>query len=445
MYSINNKLLKNWGNYPIVDAHQTFIENESDFFSSEVPSSIIARGLGRSYGDSSLSLSTYEMRNNNYFLSLSTEGVLECTGGVSLESIINFLSPKGWFLPVTPGTKFVTIGGAIASDVHGKNHHADGVFSDHIISFRIFTGSKILECSRTNNSELFYASCGGMGLTGVIVTAKLKLLPIQSSFILQTQKRAANFEELMDLFESSENKKYTVAWIDCLAQGNSLGRGVMISGDHVSKDELVGTKMSHDPLRLQKSLPANIPFYFPSFVLCSESVYLFNQLYFNKPSSDLDNSFTTFNPFFYPLDFVSNWNKIYGVRGFVQYQFVVPLKTSKAAIQNILEKVSDKGIASFLAVLKLFGEASEGYLSFPMRGYTLALDFPIVDGLFDFLEELDQVVLKAGGRLYLTKDARMSAQMFYSSYPNIDKFKQVLQNYGCNKYFKSMQSDRLEL
>ncbi|MCO4781889.1 MAG: FAD-binding oxidoreductase [Candidatus Cloacimonetes bacterium] len=445
MYLNRNKNTTSWGNYPQVDALSQFIEREKDVNSLDMTKKLIARGLGRSYGDSALSKSIVNLEKNDYFISFSNEGILECTAGVSLESIISVFSTRGWFLPVTPGTKYVTVGGAIASDVHGKNHHADGVFSDHVESFRIFTGEEILECSKSVNPDLFYATCGGMGLTGIILTVTLRLLKIHSSYIIQSQTRASNFEDLMRLFEGSESEKYTVAWIDCLSKGEHLGRGVMISGEHATYDDLLGTKMQENPLKLCKSFPAKIPFNFPSFALCSESVYLFNQLYFNKPSSELDRALTTFDPFFYPLDFVSDWNKIYGARGFVQYQFVVPMKSSKKAIQEILERVSDKGIASFLAVLKLFGKESEGYLSFPMRGYTLALDFPIMEGLFEFLDELDKIVLDANGRLYLTKDARMSADTFHKSYKNVNKFKSVVQKYGCDRFFKSLQAKRLGL
>lgn len=445
MYLSKSKKVTSWGNFPQIDALSQYIEREQDIFLLDTSEKLIARGLGRSYGDSSLSKSIVHLDKNDYFLSLSEDGVLVCTAGISLEDIIRYLSPRGWFLPVTPGTKYVTVGGAIASDVHGKNHHADGVFSEHVESFRIFTGEEVLECSKSLNPELFYASCGGMGLTGIILTVTLRLLRIESSYIIQSQTRASNFEELMWLFEESEKHKYTVAWIDCLSTGKNLGRGVMISGEHATYDELFGTQMQENPLKLNKGIPAKIPFNFPSFALCSESVYLFNQLYFNKPSSELDCGITTFDPFFYPLDFVSDWNKIYGARGFVQYQFVVPFTSSKAAIQEVLERVSDKGMASFLAVLKLFGEESEGYLSFPMRGYTLALDFPIVEGLFEFLDELDKVVLSAGGRIYLTKDARMSVDTFRASYKNISKFKDVVQNYGCDRFFKSIQAERLGL
>ncbi|MCJ8347887.1 FAD-binding oxidoreductase [bacterium] len=443
MYLSKDKIVKSWGNFPEISAKQYFIEREEDFRLIEDQEKLIARGLGRSYGDSSLYSSTLEMSHLNYFVSFSEDGILECTGGISLEEIIQTFAARGWFLPVTPGTKYVTIGGAIASDVHGKNHHEDGVFSNHVLSLRLFIGRSIVECSRTENSDLFLATCGGMGLTGVIVSAKIQLHEIESTYILQDQKRASNFEELMSYFESSEDKKYTVAWIDCLATGSELGRGVMISGRHAKKSELLGSMYYDKALVLHESLPVKIPCNFPSFALCSESVYLFNQLYYGKPSSELRDSLTTFDPFFYPLDFVSDWNRIYGARGFVQYQFVVPIKTSRDTLRIILERVSEKGIASFLAVLKLFGEESDGYLSFPMRGYTLALDFPIVEGLFDFLEELDKIVLDSGGRLYLTKDARMSSDTFHASYSKIERFQEVLNKYECNQYFRSMQSERL--
>ncbi|PCJ20661.1 MAG: FAD-linked oxidase [Candidatus Cloacimonadota bacterium] len=441
MYSRKAKI-KNWGNYPKVNSNQLFFENEKDV--SKINLSI-ARGLGRSYGDSSLFSTTIEMSKYNYIQSFSEDGVLECTGGLSLEEIINIFSIRGWFLPVTPGTKYVTIGGAIASNVHGKNHHTDGSFSKYVLSFHLFNGNSIIECSRQENRDLFLATFGGMGLTGIIISAKIQLLSIETSYIIQDQKRASNFEELMSYFESSEEEKYSVAWIDCLAIGNELGRGVLITGHHATRDDLYGTTFFDNPLKLHTSLQVKIPIDFPDFILCSESVYLFNYLYYSKPSSETIKGFCKFDPFFYPLDFVSEWNRIYGSTGFVQYQFVIPMKSSREALRVILEKISDKGFASFLAVLKLFGEEDEGFLSFPMRGYTLALDFKIVEGLFDFLEELDQIVLKAGGRLYLAKDARMSKSTFHKSCYDINGFQEVLKKYNCGDYFKSLQSERLGL
>jgi decaprenylphospho-beta-D-ribofuranose 2-oxidase len=369
--------------------------------------------------------------------------VFECQSGLILDQILEVIVPGGWFLPVTPGTKFITVGGAVASDVHGKNHHIDGSFSNHILEMEIVLASgDTIICTPEINHDLFEATCGGMGLTGIISRVKFKLKKIETSYIRQKQIKAGNLEELIGLFDRYKDYNYSVAWIDCLKKGPHFGRSILMLGEHASINDL-DEKQNKNPLQLPKKKQINFPFNLPSWVLNAFTVKAFNFLFYSKNFKKEINNVIGYEPFFYPLDAILHWNRGYGRKGFVQYQFVLPLE-SKNGLVEILNRISDKGLGSFLAVLKVFGK-QESIISFPREGYTLALDFPVKDGLFEFLDELDQIVLQHGGRLYMSKDARMKPGILQHGYPDLEKFKDIVRKFNPDGKIHSMQSDRLYL
>jgi len=438
--------ISGWGNYPKVEAENFSFDYHKDLIQKIKPlPKLIARGNGRSYGDSSLAGNVVSSLNYNRFLAYDQiNGIIKCEAGVMLSDVLDLVIPDGWFLPVTPGTKFITVGGAVASDVHGKNHHKEGSFSKHTLNITILCADgSVLNCSKSENKELFEATCGGLGLTGVILQVEFQLKKIESSYIKQRQVKAKNLDEIFELFESNENITYSMAWIDCLKGGKGFGRSIMMAGEHAKLDEL-SKKQQANPLIPTNQTPFKIPFNFPSFVLNKLTIKAFNMLYYHKNLKKDFESIIPYNPFFYPLDAILHWNRMYGKKGFVQYQFVLPMETSKKGLIRILKRIREKGLGSFLAVLKLFGEQND-LISFPMRGYTLALDFPVRPGLFKFLDELDKIVHDHGGRIYLSKDARMRQQFLNDSYPGLEKFSAIVKKYNPDFKFSSLQSKRLLL
>ncbi|MEF9477449.1 FAD-binding oxidoreductase [Chryseobacterium sp. 1B4] len=370
--------------------------------------------------------SIFSTKKLNKFISFDRlNGVIECESGVLLSDVLEIAVPQGYFLYVTPGTKFVSVGGAIASDVHGKNHHAEGCFSEYVIEFKLMTeNGEIITCSREENSDRFWATIGGMGLTGIILTAKFKLKNIESAYIRQESIKADNLEEIFKLFDESENWTYTVAWIDCLQKGKNIGRSILMRGEHAFQHELP-QNFSKTPLRLKKKFSPTVPFYFPGFVLNALTVKIFNWLYYKKQSKKEVKNFIDYETFFYPLDAINDWNKIYGKSGFIQYQMVIPKETGKEGMKRILETIAKSGNGSFLAVLKLFGKNNpQAYNSFPVEGYTLALDFKVNSKLKKLVDQLDAIVQEFGGRIYLTKDS-MSRSSLTSYLKNIQNPKFV--------------------
>lgn len=439
------KEITNWGNYPVKQANEIAGSSINDIRTSLAFTNgpIIPRGNGRCYGDASLGENVLSSLNLDYVLSFDyTNGIFQCESGMILDQILEIIVPKGWFLPVTPGTKYITIGGAIASDIHGKNHHVDGSFCDHVIEMDImlFNGD-VVTCSPIINQELFEASRGGMGLTGFILRATFRLKKIETSFIRQVQVKASNLNELMELFQEYRSYTYTMSWIDCLKSGKHFGRSILMAGEHAVKDEL-NTKQMRNSLEPYSDTLFTFPVNLPSFVLNPYTVKGFNFLYYQKNFRKYSNNIVPYDPFFYPLDKILDWNKGYGRNGFLQYQFVLPMESSKQGMVDILNRINRKGMGSFLAVFKVFGRQNN-LISFPMEGCTLALDFPVRKDLFPFLDELDRVVLDYGGRLYLTKDARMKAGIFWKSYSGSERFFELVQKYNPDKKFRSLQSDRL--
>ncbi|MGB8192135.1 MAG: FAD-binding oxidoreductase [Chitinophagaceae bacterium] len=437
------KQIANWGNYPAMQSDErSFAFDDQLKEVLNTPGSFIPRGNGRCYGDASLADVTVSTLKYDKILSFDIEnGILECQSGITLDQVLEVIVPKGWFLPVTPGTKFITVGGAIASDVHGKNHHVDGCFSHHVLEMDVLLGNgEILLCTPGRHTDLFEATCGGMGLTGVITRVKFGLKKIETSYIRQKQIKAENLDEVLRLFDEHKDYTYSVAWIDCLQKGKGFGRSILILGEHATLNELDEAKKK-EPLKLPAKKQITFPINLPWWVLNTFTVKAFNFLYYLKNTKKEINNIVSYEPFFYPLDAILHWNRGYGKKGFVQYQFVVPMEAKDGLIE-ILQRISDAGMGSFLAVLKVFGK-QDSLISFPKEGYTLALDFPVRKGLMEFLDELDEIVLKHGGRLYMSKDARMKPGMLEAGYPQLQQFKNIVHKYNPDQKFRSVQSDRL--
>lgn len=440
-------LIGGWGQYPKVNNRLTFFTEMDDLKTIVAGQDcLIARGMGRSYGDSALSNSTIisTQRFQRLLAFNNQTGILKCESGTTLSDILDVFVPKGWFLSVTPGTKFVSVGGAIASNVHGKNHHKVGSFASSIITFTLLLANgETVECSRSMNRELFYATLGGMGLTGFTLEVEIQLMPITSAYIQQKTIKCNSLDEVMRQFEQTSSWTYSVAWIDCLAKGESLGRSLLMLGEHVDTDSLP-IELKLNPLQFPVRKKLTIPFSLPAFTLNKVTVNAFNSLYYGV-RKDTAESLVDYDAFFYPLDAINHWNRIYGCQGFIQYQCAFPLATGYQAIKKILEYISLRGSGSFLAVLKLLGE-EEDMLSFPQKGYTLALDFPMRKDLFSWLQGLDDITQAYDGRLYLAKDARMSQSFFEKTYDfKYQQFSRVRRKVDKNKKFQSLQSIRLGL
>jgi len=428
--------LMSWGMYP--KNKNTVFKFDKEETLEEIinkHNELIPHGNGRSYGDSALSNKIINVKPKDYFIDFDEEkGLLHIQAGVLLSEILEAYVPRGWFLKVTPGTKLITVGGAIASDVHGKNHHVEGCFSECVKEFQIMLADgEVVTCSKEATPELFKATCGGMGLTGVILDAKIYLKKINSQYIDQTTIKTKNLKETFEAFEEYSNKPYSVAWIDCLAKGKEIGKCLLMVGDFRDDGKL------DYKLKKQKSIPFN----FPSFALNNWSVRVFNWLYYAKAKEGVSKQRVDIDTFFYPLDAIGHWNRIYGKNGFTQYQFILPKERSYEGLEEILTAISQSGKGSFLAVLKLYGKANDNYLSFPIEGYSLALDFKIEKGLFELLDKLDEIVVKHNGRIYLTKDVRVSKETFEKGYPQIETFRQFRKENKMNSKFQSLQSKRV--
>ena len=419
-----------WGNTPVQTCLLARPEKRRDLaelLASPPRGSLISRGLGRSYGDASLNENAgvvLHERLNRFMAFDPATGTLECEAGASLSDIIDVFLPRGYFPSVTPGTRFVTVGGMIAADVHGKNHHADGSVASFLDSFSLLTPARgELTCSRDENADLFLATLGGMGLTGIITRARLRLRKVESAYVNVTEKRAANLEECAALLQGDFAKfRYSVAWIDCLAGGRRLGRSVVMGGEHAGAHE-VPSSSARTPLAAPPARGRSVPFFMPGATLNSLTCRAFNATYYRAHPDA--RKISPYHSFFYPLDAVKHWNRIYGRRGFQQYQVVIPFEAGVGALAEILKQISGSGRASFLAVLKTFGPESGGLLSFPRPGWTLALDLPNSRGLNEFLSTLDALVVKHKGRRYLAKDAGMTREHFEAMYPRLPEFRAI--------------------
>lgn len=398
-------------------------------------SNCLAVGSGRAYGDSAYNDDGIMLDNTglNKFIEFNCEeGILIAESGVTLEEILTLAVPGGWFLPVTPGTKFVTLAGAVANDVHGKNHHKDGSFGCFVLEFCLVrsTGESLI-CSREQNQELFYATIGGLGLTGWITWVKISLLAIQNPFIITNAYKFTHIDEYFQLNKLLANSnKYTVAWIDCTAKDKKLGRGIYFTGEHSGFYNAYKSKNKSANIRNGLS----VPFVPPISLINKYSLCAFNKLYYNRKITSSP-SIQYYDGFFYPLDKINNWNRLYGPNGFYQYQCVIPTHCAEEGIKEILKIISKSGAGSFLVVLKTFGHInSGGLLSFAREGVTLALDFANYGKqTLSLLNNLDKVVMNCKGALYPAKDARMSSDMFELSFPKLEQFiKYIDPNFSSN-------------
>lgn len=408
---------------------------------------IVPRGLGRSYGDTSVNGGggVVNMTRLNRMIDFDHEtGLLECEAGVSLAEILDVFVPRGYFVPVTPGTKFVTVGGAIANDVHGKNHHCDGTFCEFVDSFTLLLPSgDVMTCSKSDNADVFWATAGGIGLTGMILTARVRLQPVESSWIVTDYTQCRDLDHALEAMAATDGAhKYSVAWVDCLARGASLGRSVLMQGNHAKVSQLDPGRASA-PFAMKREFPKNVPFNCPQFMLNPLSVTAFNKVFYAAHPTTIG-KLVHYDKYFYPLDAIHHWNRLYGRKGFAQFQATLPYE-SKQGLIRILQRLADSRRASFLAVLKTFGEQNPGLLSHPMKGYTLTLDLPNHRGLTPFLHELERILLDHGGRLYLAKDAVATPETIAAMYPRLDEFKAIKQRLDPKGVLSSNMARRLGL
>jgi decaprenylphospho-beta-D-ribofuranose 2-oxidase len=410
---------------------------------------VIARGLGRSYGDAAQNAGGLVIDPLPGVIELLGDGLVRVSAGTDLHELICALVPKGWFVPVTPGTRYVTIGGAIACDVHGKNHHRAGSLGAHVRSLDLI----LADGSRRRLSpddehpgvrEQFWATIGGMGLTGIITSAVVSLIPVESGHMVVDTERAADLDEVMGrLREADRTHTYTVAWVDATARGRHLGRSVITLGEHANADVLPPRLRARGP-QLPGEPRAGVPFRPRVGLINQLTTRTFNELWYRKAPRRRTDEIQTLAEFFHPLDGVRDWNLVYGNRGLIQYQFVVPDEAGHV-LATILERFTRARVPCFLSVLKRFGPANPAPLSFPMPGWTLALDMPASPGLAELLDQLDRIVLDAGGRLYLAKDSRADATTVREMYPRIDEFEEIRATMDPDRLFRSDLARRLGL
>jgi decaprenylphospho-beta-D-ribofuranose 2-oxidase len=441
-------MLSGWGRYPALECDLYRPEKFSELAAivASNSTSLIARGAGRAYGDAAVNADNrvVDVTRLGRMLSFDPESAtLRAEAGVTLDEIIEVFLPRGFFPAVVPGTRYVTLGGSIAADIHGKSHHRDSSLASHITSFDLMLASgEIRRCSREENADLFWASVGGMGLTGVIIEAELRLRRVESAWLEGEVIRAANLDAALEAFERTDGEyDNSVAWIDCASTKARLGRSILNAANFATRDALAPA-MRQEPFALKPKFRPAVPFDLPRFALGPLTVRAFNDALYAIHRQKIGRARFDYQSFFFPLDSIHDWYRIYGKCGFVQYQCVWPEAESRAGLIETLEAISASRRGSFLTVLKKFG-AQEGMLSFPMPGYTLALDFPVADGLMEFLDRLDVMVLARGGRVYLAKDARMRPETFRAMYPNLPQWQQIKVSADPNNRFSSSLARRI--
>lgn len=442
-----NKELSGWGRFPRVYCELQRPERYAELRAAAGPT--IARGQGRAYGDAALNAAHRVLlteRLNRLLEFDQQSGVLRAEAGLTMQELLDFALPRGWFPLVTPGTKYVSLGGCVAADVHGKNHHHDGAFSSSVVSLELIAadGSR-MRCSREQNSEAFWATVGGMGLTGIIGEVELQLRRVDTAYIRASHHAAGSLKHAFELFEKYDDATYSVAWIDLQARGAELGRSVVMLGEHAATDEL-DTAAQNAPLTIKPRGSRRIPFDMPAWLLNPTTIGAFNNLYYRMEGGKSAPFVVDYDKFFYPLDALAEWNRLYGKRGFLQYQCVVPREGALEALTQLLDTLAASKHPAFLGVLKKMSGASGGLLSFPLEGYTLALDLPHSgDDLLELLQRFDAIVTAVGGRVYLAKDARLSAQNLRAMYPACGEFLDVKKALDPEGRFSSNLSRRLEL
>jgi len=409
---------------------------------------MIARGNGRAYGDAAIGTrQTLLTGNLSRMLAFDAgAGLLTTEAGTLLSDVIDTFLPRGFFPVVVPGTRYVTVGGMLAADVHGKNHHLVGGFGDTVECFTLaLPDGGVQRCSPGENSDLFFATLGGMGLTGTILDATFRLMPVETGWIRQQTQVARNLGEALRLLGAPSSMPYSVAWIDCLARGPSLGRSLVYLGEHASLRQVEGAQGG--PPRWPSVPPSRlaVPVEAPRIALNRYSVNAFNAIYYRRGAAHAGAPrLVRWDSYFFPLDHVLHWNRLYGRQGFVQHQCVIPTDRAEPVLHEVLDRIARRGSASFLAVLKKLRPGS-GWLSFPADGFTLALDIKFDDGLLAFLDEIDRLVVDAGGRLYLAKDARQSRATFDAGYAAADRFRRLRRDLGASARLESFQARRLGL
>ncbi|MFN8051974.1 MAG: FAD-binding oxidoreductase [Acidimicrobiales bacterium] len=445
------RLLSGWGRTAPTSAAMTSMLDLAELQDAlgESPRGMLGRGLGRGYGDGAQNSGGVVADGTTAVGVLDFDpsaGLVTARAGTSLEQLMEWFVPMGWFVPVTPGTRQVTVGGAIAADIHGKNHHQAGSWCNHVESFRLLVGTgEVLDVSRASDPDLFWATAGGMGLTGLVLDATFRMKAIESSRLVVDTDRAADLDEVMALMvEGDDRYDYSVAWIDIMTTGTGLGRSVLDRGRFARRDELPA-KYAGDPLQFVSNSLATLPPVVPSGMINTLTARAFNELWFRKAPAKRRDHLQTITQFFHPLDLVEEWNRVYGPRGFLQWQFVVP-DAAGDVVRSSLEALSDAGTPSFLAVLKRMGPGNEGHLSFPSSGWTLAFDAPLGDpGLGPLLDRLDEEVVAAGGRIYLAKDSRVSARHMEAMYPRLGEWQEIRHRVDPEGRFQSDLGRRLRL
>jgi decaprenylphospho-beta-D-ribofuranose 2-oxidase len=407
----------------------------------------IARGLGRSYGDAALNAGGQVLglhKLDRYLAFDERTGTLTCEAGLSLARIIQDFAPRGWFPMITPGTKFVTVGGCIANDVHGKAHHAQGCFNTCVDALTVLLASgEVVAASRSENPDLFWGTFGGMGLLGIVLTATLQLRQIETTYFRQKSIRVNDLEAMLAALDEHDRAfPYSVATLDVRATGARLGRGVLAVGDHARRDELP-PPLAAEPLRVSGPPKLTVPFELPELTLNRLSIRAVNAMIQRIQAGAP--AFGHYEGFFYPLDRIAHWNRGYGRRGFTQYQFVIPFADGSRRLREILDAILSSGQLPFLNVLKRFGPKSEGMLSFPREGYTFAIDFPVRQSTVALLRRLDAMVLEAGGRVYLGKDSYLDAPTFRAMYPRLERWLETKAKYDPRGVFTSDLGRRVGL
>ena len=452
MCAVARTSLTGWGrnNPSVADVVDVLRSEVADTVKGAGPRGAVARGLGRSYGDAAQNgggLVVRLMGSAKDAVLDRQAGTVTVSAGASLDELMRHLVPRGWFVPVTPGTRFVTVGGAIASDIHGKNHHVDGSFGNHVLRMSLLLADgSVVELSRGSDPELFWATFGGMGLTGVVLDATVQLVPVESSRMTVDTNRITDLDALLEsMAEGDDRYRYSVAWIDLAAKGRQLGRSVLTRGDHAGVDQL-SARQQADPLAFDPGQLVSVPPVVPRPGLLNHlTVAAFNELWFRKAPQDRRGEVQSITSFFHPLDMVAQWNRLYGRPGLVQYQFVVPFG-QEDVLRRIVERLSASGVASFLAVLKRFGAGSLAPLSFPQPGWTLALDMPAgAPGIGSLLHGLDDLVLDAGGRNYFAKDAHTVPSTIRRGYPRLAEWQAVRRRVDPTGLWQSDLSRRLML
>lgn len=436
--------LSGWGRFRPVKTRVARMRREGDVAAALGAGPLIARGNGRAYGDSAVSPGlTLDMRGMDRMLSFDEgRGVLVAEAGVLLSEIIAAFLPRGWFPAVTPGTKFVTLGGAIAADVHGKNHHLDGSFGAFVDWLDVMGADGSVTRAEAG-SETFGWAVGGMGLTGVILRAQLRLRPVETGWIVQDMRATQTLAATIDMMDATLDAPYSVAWLDCVTTGVMMGRGLVMLGRHATQDDLPRADR-RKPFATPKKPAIRLPFDLPAVALNGLTRHAFNAAYYWNGRRRPGPRLVDWDSYFYPLDAILDWNRGYGRAGFMQFQCALPQTAAKPGMTALLEAIAQSGEASVLSVLKRFGP-QQGRFSFPMAGYTLALDFPANDRSLKLMDRLDAITLDHGGRFYLAKDARMPRAVLEAADARVTAFRQMRAEIGAAGQFVSAQSERLGL